>query len=547
LRHCRATIKDCPVRRAARRSEGALKNLVAVVVVFLSSAVLFADISFTDRASTLRLLAEQSSLQSDKSDAASQPDRAARRAANLAKREAKRAARHSGNRLTPASSSFHPRTLATGSITLVDSSGLQYMINTDITFTTTKSASGAASEASFAGPVNATTIAGGVAPTTVDDMFDGYGGICISLTNAPGPCSAAGNTSYNLNGPPAFDATVPAGPACSSRQVVFPAQTIGPLSVNRKVFVPNNDQFIRWMNFFTNTSGAPVTFTMTTANNLGSDANTIIVNSSNGDAIAQPTDTWISSFQNYTPTASTDPRIGHVIQGTGAPTPVSNIFFTTGNDSPFWSYTITLAPGQTKAILTFATGQLSKAAANAKAAALALLPASSTQCLSATELSQIVNFATATDLSINKSTSSANAFGNTPISYTLAVSNLGPSQASNVSVTDTLPAGSTFVSATGTGWTCNNVAGVVTCTLPTLAVGPATPITLTINAPATNTPATLVNTATVSSSTTDPTPGNNSSTSTVPLLPQANIPALNMMLLMLLAAVLGIAGLVRRT
>ncbi len=154
------------------------------------------------------------------------------------------------------------------------------------------------------------------------------------------------------------------------------------------------------MNYFTNTTGAPITFTMITSNNLGSDSNTRIVSSSSGDNVVTTADTWATSFQNFSGNTSSDPRIGHVFWGPGAPTPVSNINFVDGDDNPFWVYSITLAPGQTKAILNFATGQGTKAAANAQAAALDLLSPNATQCLSATELGQIVNFATSTDLSI---------------------------------------------------------------------------------------------------------------------------------------------------
>ncbi len=48
--------------------------------------------------------------------------------------------------------------------------------------------------------------------------------------------------------------------------------------------------------------------------------------------------------------------------------------------------------------------------------------------------------------------------------YTLAVSNAGPSTADALTVADTLPAGVTYVSASGTGWTCGELTGTVTCT-----------------------------------------------------------------------------------
>ncbi|HEV7428328.1 MAG TPA: DUF11 domain-containing protein [Thermoanaerobaculia bacterium] len=497
----------------------------------------------TDRSSALRLLANDSVGRA--ADVAVTPD--ARRAANQTKKSAKRAHHHGS--LQPGTLSFRPRPLATGSIQLIDAAGLKYFIDTNINFSTSSSASGAASEASFSAPVVASTIGGGSVLSALSDMFDGYQGLCVSLTNATGPC-ATGNASYsfyNQNGAAAFDATVPAGPTCTNRQVALPAKTIGGLSVRRKVFVPTNDQFIRWMDIFTNTSGAPVTFTTMPSNNLGSDSNTIIVSSSNGDNVAQTSDTWVSTFQNFSGTTSSDPRIGHVLQGVGAPTPVSNIHFVNGDDNPYWVYSITLAPGQTKIILNFATGQGTKAAANAKAAALALLPSNATQCMSLIELGQVSNFVTATDLSITKNTAAPVAVGGNPITYTLAVSNVGNSPANTVSVSDTLPAGSSFVSASGIGWTCNNAAGVVTCTVATLPVGAAPVINLTINAPAVSSPGTLSNTATVSSAGADSNLSNNSSTATVPIQPSTNVPAFGAWTLMLLATMLSIVALARRT
>jgi uncharacterized repeat protein (TIGR01451 family) len=534
-----ATIVPARVASLQIRFEVRVKKVLATAVVFLSASILSADISITDRSATLRALSDASAPQ--------------------AKRETKKAHGHGLQISAGSSGRLRPHATGTGDITLVDAAGLQYFIDTNITafggFSSGSSASAGASEAKYNAAVVASTMAGGTTTSTLNDMFDGYNSLCVSLTGAPGPC-AIGNPAYafyyQTGAAPVFDATVPAIPTCTSRQLVFPAKTIGALSVQRKVFVPTNDTFIRWMNFFTNTSGAPVTFTMTTANNLGSDDFTTITGSSSGDNAAQVADTWVTTFQSFakndpTPLKSGDPRIGHVLQGSGAPTPVSNIFFADGNDQPYWTYSITLAPGQTKAILNFATGQGTKAAAAAKAAALALLPANATQCLSTTELGQITNFAVSTDLSITKSTTAPNAFGGNPITYTLAVSNAGPSVANTVSVTDTLPAGASFVSASGSGWTCNNVAGVVTCTVATLPTGAAPVINLTIVAPAVVSAGTLSNTATVSSSTTDTNPANNSSTSSVPIFPGSQIPAFSTWTLMLLAAMLAVIALARRT
>ncbi len=373
------------------------KFWVASFCLLLPASALFADVALTDKGATMRAMARSADALSAIHKVANlTPDeKAAIRAANAAKRAAKRARQHShgGLRVTPSAMRIAPT--ATGSVPLIDASGLKYFINTNITFSTSSSASAAMSEASFTHAVNASTLGGGVTASTLNDMFDGYQTICVSLTGATGPC-VTGNAAYviyNKNGPASVDATVPVTPACTGRQYIFAPQSIGALTVSRKVFVPINDQFARWLNIFTNTSGSPVTFNMITGNNLGSDSNTIITGSSSGDNAAQTNDLWVTSFQNYSGSTSSDPRIGHVLQSTGAPTPVSFIFFANGNDKPYWDYTITLQPGQTKIIANFVTGQPSKAAAATQAAAIAAYGPNERQCMSVAELAQVTNFA----------------------------------------------------------------------------------------------------------------------------------------------------------
>jgi hypothetical protein len=292
---------------------------------------------------------------------------------------------------------------ATGSQALIDASGLKYFINTNITFSTSSSASGAASEASYTHAVAATTLNGGTTSSTLNDAFDGYNTLCLSFDNTVATCETdnANFGIYNQNGPATTECK--GGISGVDRQVVFPVQTIGPsdihnrqtgnIQVQRKVFVPDNDSFARWLNYFTNTGATPQTVTMVIANNLGSDANTRVVTTSNGNNTAEVTDSWLTSFQNYSGTTSSDPRLGHVFQGPGAAVPLAGINFVDGDDNPFWGYTFTLAPGETKIIANFVTGQPSKAAAAAKAAELAGLPTNAIQCLTSTEQAQIVNFA----------------------------------------------------------------------------------------------------------------------------------------------------------
>ncbi|HEV7509674.1 MAG TPA: IPTL-CTERM sorting domain-containing protein, partial [Thermoanaerobaculia bacterium] len=121
------------------------------------------------------------------------------------------------------------------------------------------------------------------------------------------------------------------------------------------------------------------------------------------------------------------------------------------------------------------------------------------------------------DLSVTKTDAFDPSVGGVNMTYTITVTNAGPSSATSASLSDTLPAGTTFVSlASPAGWSCTTPAvgagGTVSCSNPSFAVGSAV-FTLVV-AVAPSTTGTISNTATVSSATTDPNPGNNSATET---------------------------------
>jgi uncharacterized repeat protein (TIGR01451 family) len=126
----------------------------------------------------------------------------------------------------------------------------------------------------------------------------------------------------------------------------------------------------------------------------------------------------------------------------------------------------------------------------------------------ATPVTLTANFQTHADLALQLSAPAGVCQGQN-ITYTLTVSNAGPSRANALSLVDTLPTGATLVSAVGTGWSCSGSA-TVTCTLPSLDVGAAPPVTIVITPQAGSSSAD--DTATVSSSTVDLITGNNTAT-----------------------------------
>ena len=127
--------------------------------------------------------------------------------------------------------------------------------------------------------------------------------------------------------------------------------------------------------------------------------------------------------------------------------------------------------------------------------------------------------ATSADLSIAKTDSPDPVVAGQNLTYTLAVANNGPDSAAAVMVSDTLPAGVAFVSSSTTVGSCSVTATVI-CDLGTMGNGATATVTIVVT---TGSAGPLSNTATVSSSTDDPTPANNSSTEGTTVTP-ANQP-----------------------
>jgi uncharacterized repeat protein (TIGR01451 family) len=101
----------------------------------------------------------------------------------------------------------------------------------------------------------------------------------------------------------------------------------------------------------------------------------------------------------------------------------------------------------------------------------------------------------AADLALTKSDSPDPVVSGNNLTYTILVTNGGTTPATNVVVTDTLPSGVDFVSATGSqGTPCTRTGDVVTCNLGTIANGGSATVTIVVQAKKTGT---ISNTAVV--------------------------------------------------
>ena len=112
------------------------------------------------------------------------------------------------------------------------------------------------------------------------------------------------------------------------------------------------------------------------------------------------------------------------------------------------------------------------------------------------------------DLSVTKYDTPDPVTAGTTLTYAVTITNNGPADATGVTVTDTLPLGVTFGSATPSQGTCSGTS-TVTCDLGTLSNGANATVTIAVTPAAAGT---ITNTASVTATTFDPVPDNNTAT-----------------------------------
>ncbi|HKP81219.1 MAG TPA: PQQ-dependent sugar dehydrogenase [Pyrinomonadaceae bacterium] len=129
---------------------------------------------------------------------------------------------------------------------------------------------------------------------------------------------------------------------------------------------------------------------------------------------------------------------------------------------------------------------------------------------------------TSADLSLTKTASPNPGQVGISLTYRIIATNNGPATATNVTITDTLPAGVTFVSATTTQGNCNG-SGPVNCSVGNLAVGGSAIITIVVTPSASGQ---ITNSATVSANESDFDSTNNTASTTTLIQPAAASPTM---------------------
>ena len=94
----------------------------------------------------------------------------------------------------------------------------------------------------------------------------------------------------------------------------------------------------------------------------------------------------------------------------------------------------------------------------------------------------VTSFDEDSDMAVTKSDSADPVTVGTQFSYTATVTNNGPDEADGVTLTDTLPAEASYVSAVPEQGSCSETGGVVTCDIGTMANGASVDVVITVDA-----------------------------------------------------------------
>ncbi len=124
------------------------------------------------------------------------------------------------------------------------------------------------------------------------------------------------------------------------------------------------------------------------------------------------------------------------------------------------------------------------------------------------------------DLAIVMHASLTQVGGGGAFNWLIDVTNNGPTQATTIVIGDVVPGQVEVVGVTSARFTCNRSGNSVSCTTPTMAAGETGQITIAVTVPASAVSGVVNNVASVSATTPDPTPANNSSAASVTVFAQ---------------------------
>jgi Zn-dependent metalloprotease len=181
----------------------------------------------------------------------------------------------------------------------------------------------------------------------------------------------------------------------TGREVLIGAETTGGLEVTRRVYVPADRAYARFLEVLYNPGAATVTGTVAIVSNLGSDDYTETVMTSSGDATFTEADDWVVTDDED---GFGDPTILHAIANSLAA--VHPFAASRNGELVEYSYSVPVPPGSMRMVMHIAAQNPDRAVAIAKAASLVMPDLSVFAGLNPDEIARIVNFGLAQGLRV---------------------------------------------------------------------------------------------------------------------------------------------------
>ncbi|HBA82551.1 MAG TPA: hypothetical protein DCZ95_00510 [Verrucomicrobia bacterium] len=180
-----------------------------------------------------------------------------------------------------------------------------------------------------------------------------------------------------------------------ARQLVVGPALSGSVRITRKIYVPADRAFCRFLEVLENIGASIATQHVRLDTDLGSDDSTIVDSTSSGDSIFDANDDWVVTDDGN---GSGDPTMLHVIAnpyGQQRASAASVLYL----ELIAYEYNVVLAPGETKIVMHFGAQNSNRTLARAQAAYLAALGPGALNMMSPAEIARLVNFGAAPDVS----------------------------------------------------------------------------------------------------------------------------------------------------
>ncbi len=177
--------------------------------------------------------------------------------------------------------------------------------------------------------------------------------------------------------------------SADGRVLLLGPKTVQGLTVSRKVYVPEDESFIRYLDIYENPASTPVTHSITIQTELGSKGLTQLVGTSSGDLLFNTLDDALVTDDQE---GAGTPPLAHVFSGRNAAIQPSYAAMAPWSGYLAYKFDLTIQPGSRVILMHFASQNTTRAGALSAADHLFNLEGSALRRMTRAEQESVVNF-----------------------------------------------------------------------------------------------------------------------------------------------------------